>query len=107
MDEKPARLVTRVRDVEREAREFLDYHLLPMHKLVTRLEDGDIPTFSPQLLTPPASGTRARDAHRYAPARLLEQDPEFHAAVEKLRRTLWFRVRFAWARVREPGRFPA
>ena len=82
------------RNVEREAREFLDYRLQPFHKLVTLLEDGDVPTFSPRLLMP-------------SPVELAQADPELLAAVDRLRRTLWYRLRFAWAQLRNRRRFPA
>lgn len=82
------------RNVEREAREFLDYQLQPFHKLVTLLEDGDVPTFSPRLLMP-------------SPVELAQTDPELLAAVDRLRRTLCYRLRFAWAQLRYRRRFPA
>ena len=113
MNETPGSRNARARNVEREAREFLDYHLQPVHKLVARLEDGDVPTFSPRLLMPSPTGRPraklnggARGGQSDAPARSFDDDPEFHAAVERLRRTWWFRLRFAWAQLRHGARFP-
>jgi hypothetical protein len=85
------------RDVEREAREFLEYQLLPLHALVGRLEDGFAPTFSPRLLG--SSGAPAARLDDLAAA-----DPDLHAAVLRLRRTVPYRLRFAWAELRRRGR---
>ncbi len=91
------------RDLEREAREFLNYQLLPLHDVLARLEDGVAPAFSSRLLLAD-DGPPARAARREAatPA-LADADPELFAAVERLRRTPWFRLRFAWAGFRRGG----
>jgi hypothetical protein len=96
------------RDVEREARAYLEYHLLPLHTLVGRLEDGVAPAFSSRLLLPAQDGfdrpARGRDHVSGAASTLADVDPALHAAVERLRRTPWFRLRFAWARLRSRNR---
>jgi len=84
------------RDLEREAREFLNYQLLPLHEVLARLEDGIAPAFSSSLLRA-ADEPSARAARRNATPALAEADPELFAEVERLRRTPWFRLRFAWA----------
>jgi hypothetical protein len=87
------------RDVEREAREFLEYQLLPLHALVARLEDGFAPTFSRRLARPDGAPAAHLDD-------LAAADPELHAAVLRLRRSVPFRLRFAWAELRRRGRLP-
>jgi hypothetical protein len=91
------------RDLEREAREFLNYQLLPLHEVLARLEDGVAPAFSSRLLVASDEPPSARTPTRNGAAGLAAADPELHAAVERLRRTPWFRLRFAWAQLRRGG----
>jgi hypothetical protein len=85
------------RDLDREARELLEYQLLPLHDVVGQLEDGFAPTFPPRLLgrsgAPAASGG-------------ADDDAELQAAVARLRGTLHYRLRFAWAALRRRARLP-
>lgn len=90
----------RTRDVEREARDFLNYQLLPLRAVLARLEEGVAPAFSSWLLLSPHGPPSARAARRNGTPGLAEADPELFAAVERLRRTPWFRLRFAWAQFR-------
>jgi hypothetical protein len=109
VNDSTAKTTAGARDVEREARAYLEYHLLPLHTLVGRLEDGVAPAFSSRLLVPAPDGfdrtARGRDRLAGATGTLADADPALCAAVERLRRTPWFRLRFAWARLR--GRLPA
>jgi hypothetical protein len=91
------------RDVEREAREFLNYQLLPLREVLAHLEDGVAPAFSRRLLLSPHELPSGRTARRNGAPGLAEADPELFAAVERLRRTPWFRLRFAWAQFRRGG----
>jgi hypothetical protein len=91
------------RDVEREAREFLNYQLLPLREVLARLEEGVAPAFSSRLLLSPHGPPCARTARRNDTPGLAEADPELFAAVLRLRRTPWFRLRFAWAHWRRGG----
>jgi hypothetical protein len=110
VNDTPADTIARRRDVEREAREFLEYHLLPLHTVVGRLEDGIVPAFSSRFLV--AMGDCADPAPRgrhplgHAVDALAMEDPDLHAAVTRLRRAPWFRLRFAWARLRGRDRHP-
>ena len=91
------------RDVEREAREFLNYQLLPLSEVLARLEDGVAPAFSSRLLLSPHERPPGRAARCAEPPALADADPELFAAVLRLRRTPWFRLRFAWAQFRRGG----
>jgi hypothetical protein len=95
------------RDVKREAREFINYQLLPLDKLMDCLASGCLPKYSGPLFTADhAPGQRPRSVHRTLAAssepafghhELATEDPELFAAVEELRRTPWFRLRVWWA----------
>lgn len=90
------------RDVEREAREFLNYQLLPLRAVLARLEEGVAPAFSSRLLLS-LHERPAGVAARCSDPELAGADPELFAAVLRLRRTPWFRLRFAWAQFRRGG----
>ena len=104
MNDTTASAGSAVRDVEREAREFLNYQLLPLHKVVARLEDGVAPAFPSRLLLPPDDRAYGRSGRRDDASGLADTDPELFAAVERLRRTPWFRLRFALVQLRRGGR---
>jgi hypothetical protein len=94
------------RDVKREAREFINYQLLPLDKLMDCLASGYLPKYSGPLFGEEHQPSqRPRSVHRRLTAssepafghlELATEDPELFAAVEELRQTLWFRLRVWW-----------